>query len=119
MCVCLSVMFLLFPAPPPFPGQNMVIQGSRLICHDSRPVFMVIQGSRMLFMIQGRFLWLIMVSGGLLWFQVDFHGFQGSRLVVHSSRLVFYCSRSVFMVPGCFFMVLGWFISELSAGGAK
>ena len=70
-----------------------VFDGSRLVIHNSWPVFMnfpgsrwvfkVFHGSRLVFTIHGLFLWIFMVPGGLLWF---------------------------FTVPGWFFMLPGGFL---------
>ena len=70
----------------------MGFQGSRLVFHGSRSVFIVFNFPGWFFMVPGGFLWLFKVPGRF------------------------------FMIPGWFlwvFMVPGWFLSELSARDAK
>ena len=77
----------------------MVIEGTRLVFHGYRSVFMIFEVTGWFYMVTGRFLWFLKVTGWFfivpgrfLWFfrfQVGFMIFNGSRsvfMVFHGYR---------------------------------
>ena len=88
-------------------GSLWFIKGSRFVIHDFRLVFHGPGGFSSFFTFPGGSSWFTTCNHSVQ-LQVDFHGFQNTRLVFHGSssvfmviqgsRLVFQGSRSVFMI---------------------